>query len=250
MKIENILIIGKGQMGTGISRLLMRNHISCELIGEREFMSDKFSLATLSMKPDLVIESVREDFVIKSRVIQKISRLLFDVVIASGTSSLSINNLSVNCLRPELFCGLHFMNPPLSINFVELVTSNSTSKDVSDLILKWLKSFDRKVVELSDTPGFLLNALLFPLINRSIYLFDQTDLKPAEIDNALKIVCGHKLGPLETADLVGLDTVLSILTTLHEAEPLLNLKPPSILANLVAQGILGKKSKKGFYEYS
>ena len=141
------------------------------------------------------------------------------------------------------------MNPPLLISFTELIYSQFTNPAVMDSLVTWLETINRNVAKMLDSPGFMLNSLLFPLINRAIYLLQDTGASAETIDGAMKSACGHKMGPLETADLIGLDTVNLILLSLARQSPEFNAPPAPLLSRMLENGEFGKKSKKGFYDY-
>jgi 3-hydroxybutyryl-CoA dehydrogenase len=246
---KTIYIIGSGNMGKSIALFLRRFSDTIILISAREFMENVDTNPPMGFHPWLIIECAEEDIQVKVGIIRKISEIYPEAIIATGTSSLSVNELANSCQNPDRFCGVHFMNPPSSIDYIELISSNITSSLTISKVEEWLKGIGRRFVLLPDSPGFLLNALLFPLINRAIYMLQDSHLTADQIDSSLKEVCGHKMGPLKTADLIGLDVVSSILTQLYIDAPERNLCPAPLLAEKLNRGELGKKSKVGFYKY-
>jgi 3-hydroxyacyl-CoA dehydrogenase len=247
-KIHSILIIGHGTMGKGISRLLTANNFEVTHIGARNFLADEVS-KELNKNFDLVLETAAEDMDIKLAVIQKIADTVSAGVIATGTSSISIKSIQNRLTTDKKLIGIHFMNPPSVIPIVEIVGVDNTTEDVVTSVAEWLTSFAREPIIVSDRPGFALNAMLFSLLNSAVYTYEQTKLSAAEIDQLMITVCGHKLGPLRTLDLVGIDTALAIIRSLHEANPTVNARPSSVLQTMIHEGRLGRKSKRGFYEY-
>ena len=165
----------------------------------------------------LIIESVIEDFSIKSKLLNEVSTQDYtkNSVITSNTSSLSINELSKYVHRPERFHGLHFFNPPQKIRFVEISRSSSTSDKTLGFSKRLLDQSDISYCVLPDMPGFIVNNLIFSMINSAISLAEDTNITPEMIDESMKFAVNDAMGPLELADFIGLDTCLSILKNLY-----------------------------------
>lgn len=247
--IKRIVVVGTGTMGRGISRLLSEYNVEAVNIGVRDLLNEKeFNLDAIE-KADLIIEAARENIAIKANLLKRISNINTDGLIGTTTSSLSIADLSKNVQNSSRFCGMHFMNPAHKIPVIEFTPSESFLLDKKTQLTEFLRSIDRAVFETLDQPGFILNALLFPLLNRAIYLLDNSQLSPKDIDQIMVQVCGHKLGPLATLDLIGLNVCLEIMEILHDRDPLFNLPPAKKLIELVQNGKLGKKTGSGFYNY-
>ena len=141
------------------------------------------------------------------------------------------------------------MNPPTMIKLVEVVSGSITSSLTRERIVNWLTSIDSNPIELEDSPGFLVNSVLFVMLNQAAKFYSNSDLTPETIDASIKNVCGHKLGPLATLDLIGIDVSIKIIENLHSRDPESFPKPASILFELERKGLLGRKSGKGFYSY-
>ena len=246
---ESVVIIGSGTMGSGISRLLKRLNVEHNLISVRkEGSNPEFALDVLK-GASLIIECVTEDIDTKRNILGMCSKLNSESVIATCTSSIMLANIEIEIQKPERFCGIHFMNPPTVIDFVEFIPGSSMNSEYRNRVLSWLDLIGRKTYSVLDTPGFVINALLFSLLNRAAYLLQENKLSCDEIDELMVGVCGHKMGPFRTFDLIGLDTSLNILNSLHRQSPILNLPPANILISKVEKGELGKKSGHGFYRY-
>lgn len=244
-----VLVLGKGTMGAGITKLFRRNNFMVENFGFREFEDlEEDGRASLS-SADLILECVREDVNLKAYLLSKISALNEVAIIGSCTSSLSISTLQMSVRNPERFLGIHFMNPPLHIPSVELVEGSQTSSQVLQDVASWLKSFNRKVIQTTDSPGFILNAILFSMLNKAVYVLQESNQDPLVLDEVLKDVCGHAMGPLTTLDLIGLDIGLQIIENLHVLDPKSNFPPSDLLREYVSKGYFGKKSGRGFFTY-
>jgi 3-hydroxybutyryl-CoA dehydrogenase len=245
--IKKVLIIGSGVIGKSLKRLFENKEIDVILVRGTNFIQD---LKNIKEEPSLIIESVKENLNLKIKVLTHLANKFPNSIIGTTTSSLSINILQKNLLNPHRFAGIHFMNPPAKITLVELIPGEKTSSQVLEVIETWLSStLNRNVVKVTDRPGFILNSILFSFLNKAAYIQSETGLKPSSVDEMFKEVCGHSIGPLSTLDLIGLDTSLVILQNLYSEESNLNLPPAPIIIEMVENGLLGRKSKKGFFEY-
>jgi 3-hydroxybutyryl-CoA dehydrogenase len=245
--IRKVLIIGSGVIGKSLKRLLENKEINVILVKGSNFVED---LENVKDEPSLIIESVTEDLNIKIKILTHVANKFPNSIIGTTTSSLSINSLQKNLLNPYRFAGIHFMNPPSKITLVELIPGGGTSSRVLEIIETWVSNIlNRNVLRVTDRPGFILNSILFSFLNKAAYIQSETGLNPSLIDDMFKEVCGHQIGPLTTLDLIGLDTSLVILQNLFSEEPNLNLPPAPKIIEMVENGLLGRKSKKGFFEY-
>lgn len=247
--ISKIVIVGSGTMGTGVSKLLEKYNYDVKLLSARELMSVNLTEIDIVKSADLIIEASSENLASKLELLRIISDTNSVGTIATTTSSLSIAELSKAISSADRFCGIHFMNPATVIPVVEFTPSSEFSLSRKEQVAELLKSIDRIVFETLDQPGFVLNALLFPFLNRAVYMVEDSKLSPRDVDDIMLKVCGHKLGPLATLDLVGLDVSLEIMNILHDRDPKFNLQPANLLLTLVQEGRLGKKTGNGFYNY-
>tara|TARA_Y100000591_G_scaffold107480_1_gene91498 strand:+ start:8577 stop:9386 length:810 start_codon:yes stop_codon:yes gene_type:complete len=199
---------------------------------------------------NLIIECLTEDENIKSNFYKKIEEnCTKESIIATNTSSISINRLAENLQFPARFLGLHFMNPPQVIKFVEIINHESLDKRILGEIKQYLRVMEMISIECNDKPGFIVNRVLLPMINEAIYCYENGTSDAKSIDTALKVGANHPMGPLELADFIGLDTCLFILKVLQEDFNDLKYKPCPLLEEYVRLGKLGKKTKEGFYKY-
>ncbi len=209
------------------------------------------NLAAAVAQAGLVIEAVSEDLDIKSGICRQLSASAsYDAILASNTSSISITKLAALVAHPDRFIGMHFMNPVPVMPLIEIIRGLQTSDHTVASVIEVGKSLGKTPIEVQDYPGFVSNRILMPMINEAVYtLYEGVATKEA-IDAVMKLGMNHPMGPLELADLIGLDVCLSILQVLHQGFGNPKYAPCPLLANLVASGQLGRKTGKGFYTYS
>ena len=243
---NSIGVIGGGVMAKGVHRALSREGVQVGLIDARELLS----ISSVDVSNfDLIIECVVEDFHVKKNIFERLLEANPDAILASCTSSLSIDALQ-DCMNDSnRFMGIHFMNPASSIKVVEVVPSFNTDQSLVDEVVSWLESIGRKVLVVPDTPGFVVNALLFSFLNQAMLLKEATGLSSEAIDELVTHALGHPLGPFKIMDLVGLDTSENILRNLHLRKPDQFQAPSPSISGLTSKGSLGRKSKSGFYTY-
>lgn len=199
---------------------------------------------------DLIIECLTEDENIKSNFFKEIEENCNKKsIIATNTSSVSINRLASGLQYPERFIGLHFMNPPQIIKLVEIINHTALDKKILKEIVQYLDVMDMISIECNDKPGFVVNRVLLPMINEAIYCYENGTADAKSIDTALKVGANHPMGPLELADFIGLDTCLYILRILQEDFNDSKYKPCPLLEEYVECGKLGRKTREGFYKY-
>jgi 3-hydroxybutyryl-CoA dehydrogenase len=197
----------------------------------------------------LVIEAIIENFEIKAALFKQLDAIVQrDAILASNTSSISITRIAATTTRPEQVIGIHFMNPVPVMKLVELIRGLQTSDVTFSQIQKFCAAIDKTTVLAIDTPGFVVNRVLCPMINEAIFLV-QEGVKPEDIDTAMKLGTNQPMGPLTLADFVGLDTLLYILQLLHRELGEDKYRPCPLLIKYVEAGWFGKKSGRGFYRY-
>lgn len=201
-------------------------------------------------RSDLVIEAVVEDLPVKKRLFAELGAgCKPEAILASNTSSLSLSELAASSGRPERVIGIHFFNPPTVLPLVEVISSESTSGETIDAIMAFCDSIDRLTVRVKDSPGFIVNRLLVPFIFDAIRMVESGIATAADVDQGCKVGLNHALGPLATADLIGLDTMIHISDAMFEEYGEARFKAPTMLRRLVSLGHLGRKSGRGFFEY-
>jgi 3-hydroxybutyryl-CoA dehydrogenase len=199
---------------------------------------------------DLVIEAAVEDLTLKKELFRKLDATIKpEGVLATNTSSISITELAAITKRAERFVGMHFFNPVPVMKLVEVVRGIATSDETYKLIEELAKQVGKTPVEVKDSPGFVANRLLLPMINEAIFTLYEGVASRDHIDTVMKLGANHPMGPLELADFIGLDTCLSILNVLYDGFKDPKYRPCPLLKKMVAAGWLGKKTGKGFYEY-
>jgi len=199
---------------------------------------------------DLVVEAATEDPDAKRAIFARLGELTGDdVVLASNTSSIPIAHLAQASGRPAMVVGIHFFNPVPVMPLVEVIPAASTAPQTLALARAWAESLDKQVVVSKDEAGFIVNRVLIPFVNDAIRLLDDGVATREDIDAACRLGLGHPMGPLQLADLIGLDTVAAIGRVLADANGDERLGPPPLLVRMVAEGSLGRKSGEGFYPY-
>jgi len=198
---------------------------------------------------DFVIEATTEDFGVKKSIFSQLSGITRpDTILASNTSSISITKLAATSNRPDKVIGMHFFNPVPVMTLVELIRGRQTSEETFKTTLALSEAMKKTPTTSADMPGFISNRILMPYINEAVLVFQQGIATKEDIDATLKLGCNVPMGPLRLADFIGLDTCLSIMKVLHEGHGD-KYKPAPLLQQYVDAGWLGKKTKKGFYEY-
>ena len=206
-------------------------------------------LAELS-RADIAVEAITENLDVKLRTFREADAALpKDAILASNTSSISITRLAASTSRPDRVIGMHFMNPVPLMKLIEVVRGIQTSDATFDLVRDLSLKLGKTVIVSRDRPGFIVNRMLIPFLNEACFTLQEGVGTAEDIDAGARLGLNHPMGPLELADLIGLDTVLAIAEVLHRDIGDDKYRPASILRNLVAAGWLGKKTKRGFYAY-
>lgn len=200
---------------------------------------------------DLVLEAIVEDIAVKRPLFEELGRIAkSDAILASNTSSLAVSELAGVSGRPERVLGLHFFNPPTVLRLLEVIVPSSTSEETVAAAMEFCDSIDRVTVRVQDTPGFIVNRLLVPFIYDAIRMVEAGVATAEDIDQGCKMGLNHAMGPLATADLVGLDTLAAIGDAMFESFGEPRFKPPTMLRRMISLGKLGRKSGQGFFDYT
>ena len=281
--MKHISVIGCGTMGNGIAqtfalfefkvklydislnnldnakKTILRNlerMVNKEVISHSELEKTSKNISYTNdinsvLNSDLVIEAVTENIKIKESIFKELdTKCPEKTIIASNTSSISITKLANATKRKDKVIGMHFMNPVPIMKLVEVINSKYTSKETTNIILDLSKKLNKIPLSVNDYPGFISNRILMPMINEAIEALDQGVANVKNIDGIMKLGMGHPMGPLQLADLIGLDVCKSILEVMLNALKNEKYRPNKLLVDLVSQGKLGIKSGEGFYDYA
>jgi 3-hydroxybutyryl-CoA dehydrogenase len=233
-------------LGRGVEKGRMAEHERDTALGRLRLTTDLSDLADC----DLVIEAVLEELELKRQVFAELDRVTSaDAVLATNTSALSVAEIAAATQRPERVIGMHFFNPAPVLPLVEIVRTDQSSSEAIDAAYAWAEHAGKRPVRCNDTPGFIVNRILIPLLNDCIRVLDEAGVEPAEMDKAMTNGAGWPLGPCALIDLIGVDVHVHASRALHEklGEP--RMAPPEQLIRMQDEGRLGRKSGRGFYEY-
>lgn len=280
--IRAVGVIGAGQMGTGIAQVcasagfevwlhdvsierveaglekiaagflrLTAKQVIDQAAGEQAIARIKLAVGVDSLSPcDLVIEAATEKEEVKRAILEKLCPALSaQCIVATNTSSISITRLAASTDRPERFIGLHFMNPVPIMRLVEIIRGIATDEAVFRTANAFVAKLGKTAVVSEDYPAFIVNRVLLPMINEAIYALYEGVGTVTAIDDAMRLGANHPMGPLELADFIGLDTCLSIVQVLHAGLADSKYRPCPLLVKYVEAGWLGRKTKRGFYDY-
>ena len=199
---------------------------------------------------DLVVEAIPEILQLKLEIFSELDAICReDTILATNTSSISIESIAKATNRPDRVIGMHFMNPVPIMRLVEVINGPKTLVEVTDTVVSVAESMGKVALLCNDSPGFVSNRILCPMINEAILTLEEGVAEPEAIDGIMKLGMNHPIGPLALADLIGLDTVLHIMRVLHDGLGDDKYEPASLLVSMVEEGKLGRKTGKGFYEY-
>lgn len=282
MEITKIAVLGAGQMGAGIAQVsacagyeVVMIDISQEFVDRgmvtisssldklvsKGRMSEEESSSALSLissstdrasasNADLVVEAIPEIPDLKFSTFSELDSICKqDAILASNTSSISINEIASHTSRPDRVIGMHFMNPVPIMKLIEIINGSETDPEVTAAVMDASERMGKTPLECNDSPGFVSNRILCPMINEAILTLQEGVAEPEAIDGIMKLGMNHPIGPLALADLIGLDTVLHIMGVLHEGMGDEKYAPAPLLVEMVESGRLGRKSGNGFYEY-
>ncbi|NBX98731.1 MAG: 3-hydroxybutyryl-CoA dehydrogenase [Burkholderiaceae bacterium] len=283
MKIQSVGIIGAGTMGNGIAqvcavagldvvmidmndaavqrgieqintsldRLIKKTVLTVaakEIVQQKIKGSTSYNdLAGLS----IIIEAATENQAIKEKILQQIDEIVSpETIIATNTSSLSITKLAALNSNPARFIGMHFFNPPPLMALVEVIRGLQTSDATHNAVIEMAKYIGKEPITVKNSPGFVVNRILLPMINEAFFVLAEGLASPEDIDAGMKLGCNQPIGPLALADLIGLDTCLAVMQVYFENFSDSKYRPCPLLQELVAAGYLGRKTGRGVYQYA
>ncbi len=283
MEIHEIAVLGAGQMGNGIAQVAACAGYEVVMIDiERAFVEKGLSAIENSLgklvskdrmaatdaedalsrikisteresaaQCDLVIEAIPEIPELKFSTFSELDSICKEgAILASNTSSISIDEIASHTKRPELVIGMHFMNPVPLMKLVEIINGSKTSEDVNSTVVEAAEKMGKTALSCNDSPGFVSNRILCPMLNEAILTLQEGVADAEAIDGIMKLGMNHPIGPLALSDLIGLDTVLHIMQVLHEGLEDDKYAPAPLLKEMVSKGELGRKSGKGFFDYN
>ncbi len=278
--IKNIAILGTGSMGIDLGLLAALNgfnvilwhrkdsqiamsrlanrlekYVAKEIltVSDRETALDRIGTTSQLQdisNVDMVIETIAEDLAEKSMLLDRVSHVVSEkCIVTSNTSSLSVEELASHVGAPRRFAGLHFFNPALKMELIEIVAGVNTSEETVTALRHVATRMGKTAVQVNDAPGFIVNRLMACQVREAMLLVEQGVASPDDVDVAVKLGLAHPIGPLALADLIGLDVMLAIFEALHKGTGSPSFEPPQQLIKMVSEGVLGRKTKQGFFAY-
>ncbi len=282
-EIKNIAVIGGGTMGNGIAHVFAMSGFTVQLIETKKEFADR-ALKTIEgnldrmvkkekigeseknetlgrittnldvtsgvKDADLIIEAVPEIYELKKKIFEQVDEQApGHAILASNTSSISITKLAACTKRPEKFIGMHFFNPVPVMKLVEVINGLETTQDVTDAVMNLSEKLGKVAVPANDSPGFVSNRVLMPMINEAIFCVYEGVATAENVDEVMKLGMAHPMGPLRLADFIGLDVCLDILAVLYDGFKDPKYRPCPLLVKMVDAGKLGNKTGEGFYKY-
>ena len=282
MQIERVGVIGAGTMGNGIAQACAMAGVAVVMVDVAQAAVDRgiaaigASLERLQKKDritgdartaalahvrgsiaygdlagaNLIVEAATENVELKLSILRKLDGLAApDTILASNTSSISITALAAVVSRPERFLGMHFFNPVPMMALVELIRGLQTSDDTLRVVRAFAERLGKTPIVVKNSPGFVVNRILCPMINESIFALQEGLASADDIDNGMRLGCNHPIGPLALADMIGLDVMLAVMNVFYADFNDPKYRPAPLLKEMVAAGYLGRKTKRGFYRY-
>ena len=282
MAVSRIGVLGAGQMGAGIAQVASCSGYPVTMVdidenavdrgmdsiqsslqrivskGRMELKDSQVAMDLITRSTnrsdfsecDLVVEAIPEILQLKLEIFSELDAICReDTILATNTSSISIESIAKATNRPDRVIGMHFMNPVPIMRLVEVINGPKTLVEVTDTVVSVAESMGKVALLCNDSPGFVSNRILCPMINEAILTLEEGVAEPEAIDGIMKLGMNHPIGPLALADLIGLDTVLHIMRVLHDGLGDDKYEPASLLVSMVEEGKLGRKTGKGFYKY-